>query len=319
MTDPPNAALLHNLRRALRDGDLAEASRVLGHLKHDAPLALEVGALELEWLVRSERLDEADRLARQLAGRFPGSPHVRHWTGRAAYKRKRYADAEACFRESARLAPHAMHDHWLGKTLTQLHRYDDAEAMLLRVIEHRPRARADLAWLYELRGDTARALAEAEAYLAAHGDDARVREQRDRLRARAMDGSQLAAEVEALAELGEEVSEPVLAEYVEALLRDGRGAEVRALARARGPALSLRGARSLAWKTYKLQAYDVAFELFSSAFEGCDDKQLSALEAAAKKSGRIADLIALYEAAAPRRRSLYGRLRKLRPPGEPQE
>jgi len=317
MPSPPVAALTHNLRRALRDGDLAEASRVLAHLKHEAPLALESGALELELLVRTRQLDDADQLARQLVDRFPGSAHVRHWTGRAAYARKRYADAEACFREGGKLAPHVIHDHWLGKTLTQMRRFDDAEAVLLRVVEQRSWARADLAWLYEIQGDTARALAEAEAHLAAHGDDGRVREQRDRLRARALEHGELAAEVEALVELGEPVSEPVLAEYVEALLRDGRGADVRALVRTRLPALSMRGARSLAWKTYKLQAYDVAFELFAAAFAGCDDKQLSALEAAAKKSGRVTDLIALYEAAAPERRALYGRIRKLKPPADP--
>jgi len=132
-----------------------------------------------------------------------------------------------------------------------------------------------------------------------------------------MEHGQLAAEVEALTELGEEVSEPVLAEYVEALLREGRGADVRALVRARLPALSTRGARSLAWKAYKLQAYDVAFELFAATLADCDDKQLSALEAAAKKSGRVADLIALYEGAAPQRRSLHGRIRKLKLLGHP--
>jgi len=316
MLAPPIAALVHNLRRALRDGDLAEASKVLAHLQGEAPLALETGALELELLVRSKRLEDADRLARQLIHRFPSSAHVRHWNGRAAYARKRYADAEECFRESGKLALHVMHDHWLGKTLTQMRRFDEAEAVLLRVVEQRSWARADLAWLYEIRGDTTRALAEVETYLAAHGDDARVREQRDRLRARAMEHGQLVAEVEALAELGEQTSEPVLAEYVEALLRDGRGAEVRALVRARVAALSVRGARALAWKTYKLQAYDVAFELFAAAFAGCDDKQLSALEAAAKKSGRVADLIALYEGAAPQRPSLYGRIRKLKPSGD---
>jgi hypothetical protein len=131
-----------------------------------------------------------------------------------------------------------------------------------------------------------------------------------------MEHGQLAAEVEALTELGEQVSEPMLVEYVEALLRDGRGVDARALVRARMPALSVRGARSLAWKTYKLQAYDIAFELFAAAFAGCDDKQLSALEAAAKKSGRVADLIALHETAAPQRRSLYGRIRKLKPPAD---
>ncbi|HET7506045.1 MAG TPA: tetratricopeptide repeat protein [Kofleriaceae bacterium] len=315
MPVPPIAALVNNLRRTLRDGDLAEASRILAHLQHEAPLGLETGALELELLVRSRRLEEADRLARRLVARFPGSAHVRYWTGRAQYARKRYADAEASFRESGKLAPHVVHDHWLAKTLTQLRRFDDAEAMLLRVVEQRPRARADLAWLYELRGDAARALAEAEAHLAMHGDDAYVQAQRDRLRARTMEHGQLAAEVEALAELGEQVSEPVLAEYIEALLRDGRGAEVRALVRARMPALSARGARSLAWSAYKLQAYDIAFELFAAAFAGCDDKQLAALEAAAKKSGRLEDLIALYEGAAAHRPSLHGRLRKLKPPG----
>lgn len=316
MPAPPIAPLVRNLRRALRDGDLVEAANVLAHLKHEAPLALEAGALELELLVRSKDLDGADRLAIQLGKRFPSSAHVRHWSGRAAYARKRYADAEAYFRESGKLAPHVMHDHWLGKTLTQMRRFDEAEAVLLRVVEQRPSARADLAWLYELRGDAARALAEAEAYLATHGDDARVREQRDRLRARAMEHGQLAAEVEALTELGEQVSEPVLAEYVEALLREGRGADVRALVHARLSGLSLRGARSLAWKAYKLQAYDVAFELFAAAFAGCDDKQLSAFEAAAKRSGRVADLIALYEGAAPQRRSLYGRIRKLKALGD---
>ena len=315
MPDRTLAVLVHNLRRALRDGDLAEASAILAHLQQEAPLAVETGALELELLVRSRRAEDAERLARGLVERFPSSSHVRHWSGRAAYARRRYAEAEACFRESGKLAPHVNHDLWLGKALTQLQRFDEAEALLLRVIEQRPWARADLAWLYELRGDTARALATTEAYLADHPDDARALEQRDRLRARGMEHGRLAEEVEALAELGEQVSEPVLAEYIEGLLREGRGAEARDVVRARAPALSARGARSLAWKTYKLQAYDIAFELFAAVFaEGIsDDKQLSAFESAAKKSGRVADLIALYEQAAAQRPALHGRIRKLKP------
>jgi tetratricopeptide (TPR) repeat protein len=315
MPDPPPTALVRNLRRALRAGELAEAQAILAHLQHEAPLALETCALELELLVRSRRTEEAERLARRLVERFPGSAHVRHWSGRAAYARKRYADAEACFRESGRLAPQVTHDLWLGKALTQLRRFDEAEAVLLGVVDQRPSARADLAWLYELRGDTARALAAAEAHLADHPDDARALEQRDRLRARGMEHGQLAAEVEALAELGEQVSEPVLAAYVEALLREGRGAEVRAVVRARAPTLSARGARALAWTTYKQQAYDLAFDLFAAAFAGgvSDDKQLSAFESAARKAGRVADLIALYEQAAPQRPALHGRIRKLKP------
>jgi tetratricopeptide (TPR) repeat protein len=302
------------MRRALRDGDLAEATAILVHLKHEAPLALETAALELELLVRSGHSDEAERFSRQLAERFPASAHVRYWSGRAAYASRHYAEAERCFRESGTLAPHVNNELWLGKTLTQLQRFDEAEAVLLRVVEHRASARADLAWLYELRGDTARALAATEAHLAVHPDDARVLEQRERLRARSMDRGQLAAEVEALAELGEPVSESVLTEYVEALLHEGRGAEVRAVVRERAPSLSARGARSLAWKTYKLQAYDLAFELFAVAFAAgiSDDKQLSAFESAAKKSGRLMDLIAVYEQAAAQRPPLYGRIRKLK-------
>jgi tetratricopeptide (TPR) repeat protein len=310
----PVAALQQNMRRALRDGELVEAAAILVHLKDEAPLALETGALELELLVRSRRGEEAALLARRLLERFPGSAHVRFWSGRAAYVCKRYAEAEACFRESGRLAPHVTHDLWLGKTLTQLQRFDEAEAILLRVVEQRPSARADLAWLYELRGDTARALTVTEAYLADHPDDARVQDQRARLRARTMDRGQLVAEVEELAGLGEQVSESVLAEYIEGLLREGRGAEVRIVVHERAPSLTARGARSLAWKTYKLQAYDIAFELFAAAFAAgvSDDKQLSAFESAARKSGRVADLIALYEQAAPQRPPLYGRIRKLK-------
>jgi len=314
MPDLSTAALVQNLRRALREGDLAEASAILAHLQREAPLALETGALELELLVRSRRGEEAGRLSRALVERFPGSAHVRFWSGRAAYVRKRYAEAEACFRESGKLAPHVYHDLWLGKALTQLQRFDEAEAVLLRVVEQRPAARAELAWLHELRGDTARALAVTEAYLADHPDDARALEQRDRLRARGMERGQLAAEVEALAELGEQVSEPVLAEYIEGLLREGRGAEARALVKERAPTLSARGALSLAWKTYKVQAYDLAFELFAAVTAGgvFDDKLLSAFEASAKKSGRVTDLIALYEQAAPQRPALHGRIRKLK-------
>ncbi|TMQ18685.1 MAG: hypothetical protein E6J90_19605 [Deltaproteobacteria bacterium] len=307
-------ALSQNMRRALRDGKLAEAASILVDLKDEAPLALETGALELELLVRSRRGEDAELLARRLVERFPGSGHVRYWCGRAAYLRRRYSEAEACFRESGRLAPHVMHELWLGKTLTQLQRFDDAEALLVRVVEQRPSARADPAWLHELRGDTARALAVVEAHLADHPDDARVQDQRARLRARSMEPGQLVAEVEELAELGEQVSESVLAEYIEGLLREGRGAEVRTVVHERAPALSARGARSLAWKTYKLQAYDLAFELFAAAFAAgvSDDKQLSAFESAARKSGRVADLIAIYEQAAPQRPPLYGRIRKLK-------
>jgi len=68
------------------------------------------------------------------------------------------------------------------------------------------------------------------------------------------------------------------------------------------------------YQGYRLQTYDIAFELFAAAFAGgvSDDKQLSAFEAAAKRSGRVADLIALHEQAAPQRPSLHGRIRKLK-------
>jgi hypothetical protein len=197
-----------------------------------------------------------------------------------------------------------------------MRRFDEAEALLLRVAGARPWARADLAWLHELRGDRARSLELVEAHLRDQPDDARVRAQRDRLRARGLSPEQLAGEVEALAALGEQVPDHLFAEYVEGLLREGRGADARAQLLARAPALATAAARTLAWKTYKLQAYDVAFELFAAALDDSvdDDKHLAALEASARRAGRVPELVELYRRAAPRRPSLHGRIRRLSRP-----
>lgn len=147
------------------------------------PLSVETRCLRLEWLIRSRRLDEAHVLAEQLVVLFPASPRAQLLAGDLGFRRRDYASAERHLRESDALAPASWTRQLLAKTLSQLGRDRDAEALLLELVEERPKARLDLAWIYERRGETARALAEVGRVLRAFPDDAWAKRQKLRLEA----------------------------------------------------------------------------------------------------------------------------------------
>jgi len=78
--------------------------------------------------------------------------------------------------------------------------------------------------------------------------------------------------------------------------------------------LETRVATRTAWVCYHLQAYDFACRLFLQVFEAhCGQpKFLAPLEAAAKRSGSLADLLPYYERAATDDPRFFGRIRGLR-------
>ncbi len=305
--------LRRHLADALRGGRLDEAADVLARLKQADPLAVETRGLELEYLVRAGRIDEAAGAAASLVRLFPGSAHVLHWAARAAYRQRDYARAEALLRESRRAAPRWQTDWWLGRTLTQLSRFDEAEALLAPLMAQHAHVGLDLAWLYERRGEAERALKCVEAYRERFPDDALAERQRLRLQARTALPDELLAELDLLRDLGEDVPEAVLPEYVETLLRTGQGARARALVAEKRAALAPGTAVSIAWGAWRMQAWDVAFDLFLDhlAKNAGNHTYLAGLERAARACARLDDLAAAYRANAPAHPNLWGRLKKL--------
>lgn len=313
MPAPLVQLLRRNLSTALRANDLPQAADLLLRLQQEEPLALETRGLELEYLIRSGRLDEAGHLAAQLIELYPESGRIHYLAGWLAYRRRDYPRAVGHFRESLRIHPHRHTRHRLGKALTQAGQFDEAEALLLALMPELPACRLDLAWLYERRGEPERAIAQLEAHLAHHPGDPFAQQQLRRLQARTLAPEELQGEVELLLELGEEVPAELLPEYLESLLRTGRGRQARDFIAARAGALDHRAAASLAWVCHRLQAYDLAFELFLKALPAHlgNFKFLNALEAAAERCARLDTLIAEYEARAPEERRLYGRIKGL--------
>jgi hypothetical protein len=129
-----------------------------------------------------------------------------------------------------------------------------------------------------------------------------------------MEPEEVIAEVENLTELGEPIGDDLAARYVEALLRCGQGARAREYVRGRKEAFSPRGATAAGWACYRLQAHDLALELFTLALPANrgDVKFLSALEKAAEVCARIPEVLRLYEANVAEERRLHGRMRALR-------
>jgi tetratricopeptide (TPR) repeat protein len=307
-------ALRRNLGEALSRGDLDDARAVLRRLEAEDPLSAETRGLRLEYLVRTGALDDARRLAEQLVVAFPTSPGVLYWAGRAAFLGKDYEEAARLLREAHAARPHPLAEQWLAKAATNLGRFEEAEPILVRLAERSPRARLDLAWLYERKGEDERALRSVELYLAAYPDHDLAKEQRQRLRARLADPDELLGEVAMLADLGEDVPAEILPEAVERLFAAGRAAEARALVQGWAPRLEPRLALRTAWAAHRLAAYDLSYDLFVRALPSRprDFKLLGALEKAARTIGRTPDLAAVYEsllAAAP---ALHGRLARLR-------
>ena len=108
--------LQRNLRDALRRRAWKDAGSVLERLKQTDPLSLETRGFELELLLKSGKLTEAEIVATQLTQLFPGSGRTHYLAAQVHYKRKAYAHAERHFRESERIHPHVAVSRYLGKT-----------------------------------------------------------------------------------------------------------------------------------------------------------------------------------------------------------
>ncbi|MBI4584797.1 MAG: tetratricopeptide repeat protein [Planctomycetes bacterium] len=306
--------LRRNFLQALGKRDLDGAKAILERLKTEEPLALETRGLELEYLIRSDSLAEAKGLAGQLLELHPGSARVQYLAGLLAYRQKDYAAAERHLRESHRLFPHSKNYRLLGKTLTQQRKFEEAEGILQSLAPGNPWCQLDLAWLYERKEDWARALSCIEAFLKVEPDDKFAKSQLLRLKARLLEPEELLEEVSSLTGLGEEVPEDLLPQYVEALLKRGESTAVRDFIQKRQAGWSARAARSVGWICYRLQAYDLAMDLFLKIFRENrgDAKFLSALEAAAKRCGRLAELLPVYGAQVQDDKRFYSRIRSVK-------
>lgn len=298
--------------QALYEGRLDAAEDLVQRLEDEDPLSVSTRGLRLELLLRAGRVDEAEPLARQLLELFPGSARV-HWlAARLASERRDWAAAERHARESDALHPHWRSRHLLGRALVSLGRFEEGEAVLRSLLPERVVVHRDLAWLFERRGQHAQAVSELERLLAAYPDDESARAQKLRLEARLVAPAELVDEVEELMELGEDVAPELVPEYVRTLLETGAGARARAFVGEHAAEWSPLVAAKCAWNAYRLQAWDLACELFVRALPARrDPKTLSALEAAAKRSARVEMLIAAYQELAQQDPKLFGRIRSL--------
>ncbi len=306
--------LRRSLRDAFRRNRLGDAEGLLSQLKEVDPISAGTRGMQLELLVRKGRSREAWRLAQQLVKQFPESAGVLHWSGRAAYRLRNYAEAERFLRESQRVAEHWITQWWLGKTLTQTGRFDAAESALLPLVEQHPVCRKDLAWLYERMDEPQRALDEIERYLETRPGDEFAQDQRTRLLSSLVDDEDLVAEVDALRDLGEPVPEQMAPRYLKVMLESGQGERAREVVRELLPRLDPRLAVRLGWVAYKALEYDVTFDLWLVAlpFNLDNGKLLNCLGKAARICHREEALAEAYEEYAPQQPKLYGRIKKLR-------
>jgi tetratricopeptide (TPR) repeat protein len=304
--------LARNFQRALFAGDLPAAEAVLLEMEDRAPLAVETRCSRLELLIRQGRDDEAERLLDSLLEQFPESARTQVVAGRFRYGRREYAAAERHFVESERLAPNPSTRRWLGRTLTQLGRFDEADAVLGRLSEQGHEVLFERAWLFERKLDCDRALELVESYLVRHPGDRFAERQKERLLAKQLPPDAIIEEMGALVELGETVPEPVLPDYVRALLTEGKREDAKQLIASLDPTPRLAGA--LAWACHQTFAYDLAFDLFARGLSANTSyaKYLTAFEKAGDRCGRIEDLIRIYEEIAARDPRFFGRINRLK-------
>lgn len=313
MSQGLKTVLRRNLIAALGRGDHGEAARILGRLQREDPLSVETRGLELECLVKSGRLEEAEALAAQLQELFPRSARIVYLAGLLAYRQKNYSAAAGHFRESQRLYPHWRSSQMIAKALTQLGQLEEAESILLPLVKERSCCQLDLAWLYERKEDYGRALGAVEAFLKDYPENSFARGQRLRLRAKTMEAAEVVDEVEGLLLHDEEVPQEIMPQYVEALLKTGRGGKAREFVRGIRTNLVPRVATQIGWSCYRLQAYDLALDLFLVGFPANrrNRKFLSAIEKAAGQNGRLEMLLELYKDHAVEEKQLYGRIQNL--------
>ncbi|MEO0599930.1 MAG: tetratricopeptide repeat protein [Myxococcota bacterium] len=309
------ARILHNnLRQAIAQRESEAVRALLEQLASVDPDSVYTRCLELEWLIVSSRLDEAQRVAKTVVERFSTSARA-HWlAGWAAYRGRRWRDALSAFEESERIHSSASVRRWIGRTLSQLGDFERAEPILRSL---GPKGWLDLSWLCERRGEHAEALALVERHLENHPDDAWARDRRERLIALTMDDHEVLEEMEVLEELGESMPRALAEQAFRKLLEMGRGEEARDLMERQLGAAPSGEITSWAWIAYRAEELDVACRLFARTFSrNCDNaKFLSAYERAAKAAGRLDELLELYGVHAPQHRRLYGRAKRLRKSG----
>ncbi len=120
--------------------------------------------------------------------------------------------------------------------------------------------------------------------------------------------------MEGLLALDEEVPDDLLPAYVHGLLVTARGERARDFVTARAASLPAATATAVGWSCYRHPAYDLAYPLFAAAFAANmhNIKFLRAIETAADRVGKLAELIELFERHAADHKPLYGRARALR-------
>jgi tetratricopeptide (TPR) repeat protein len=303
-----------NLAHALRSRQLDEAQTLLLQLQEEDPLSVETRGRELELTLKRGDIEEAETLSRQLLLLFPDSGRIHYLSGELAYRQKRYPAAINHFRESERIYPHWRSRMWLGKALTQTGALEEAEALLLEVAAEHPWSHSDLAWLYQRKGQPEQAIRELERHLQHFPNNHHSQQELQKLRAAALPPEQLQEEVEQLIELGEEVDETILPEYLQGLLRTGQGSQARRVVQELLPDLTSRTAVRSGWACRNLQAHDLAFNLLLHALPDAvkgDHSYFSILETEATLCRRLAELISHYERHAPQNRALYGRIKRL--------
>ncbi|MGH8499100.1 MAG: tetratricopeptide repeat protein [Methylococcales bacterium] len=306
--------LRRNLKQSLRNRQLCESEDLINQLKTEDPLSLETRGLELEFLIARENWPHAQKLAEQLQRLYPESARIRFLNGRLEYRHKRYDAALYFFEESNRLHPHWITQRWLGKTYTQQGKFEHAEALLLSVLDNQLAVDLDLAWLYERSDQPFRALTYVQSYLEKHPDEPFAKQREIRLKAQTMQPEILSSELSLLLELDEDLPPGMLPAYLNYLLESGQTQSARDFLSKYQVRLDRNTGTSLAWVCYKLQAYDLAMDLFIQALPDKihDVKYLSALESAARHCNRIAELIPYYENEAVQEKRLYGRIKRLR-------
>ena len=306
-------ALRQNMWRALSEGRLQDAEEILNRLKQEDPLSQETRGFELELYLNSNRLAEANALARQLCRLFPQSARIFFLAGKVAYRLRDYRDAESRFRESHRIYPSWRSQYWLGKALTQSGQFAEAESLLLAARERTATALLELGWLYERKKDLEAALKAYEDFLAIHSDHSFAAEQRLRIRARMTDPESLIEEVDSLADLGEDIPPALFPEYVQKLFETGQTLEAREQIAAKLRDLDAKTGSQLAWVCYGAKAYDLACTLFLAHLRAnlAYYKYLNALESAAAKCGRIPEVLEAYRSYASEAPSLHGRSKSL--------
>ena len=301
--------LRRNLHQAIYNRHLDDAEALLGQLKQEEPLSLETRGFELDYLIATQQCSDAEIMADQLLRLFPQSARIQYLAGRAYYRVKKYDLALRCFNESKNIHSHWRTLRWLGKTQTQLGQLNEAEATLIAVAAEHFAIDVDLAWLYERMNQPSRALEFIEIHLAKHPDDEFAKTQRLRLRTQTQEPEALSEDVDMLLDLDEEVPVEMLPAYLQNLLESGQGKLARQFVLKHQTQFDEKTAASLGWICYRLQAYDLAMNLFihGLAKRSNDVKFLSALEASARHCQRVEELIEQYESKAPDAKRLYGR------------